>query len=176
MKIRVAFSLILAVAILAVATTGCGGKRLKGLVPAHGVVTLNGEPVAGASVIFAPTSIGGEAVSATATTNDKGEFKMTTLDPGDGVYPTEYVVTVAKDVFEGGLSLEEAKAAVANPEEARKNKKNVPEQTVIHHVPVQYSSIQTSGLKITVPAKGDKEIKLELVGEVDLTPQKMGGH
>ena len=64
---------------------GCNKKRIKGLVPAHGVVTLNGEPVAGAMVMFTPVKVGPEAFAASTTTDAQGAFKMTTLDPGDGV-------------------------------------------------------------------------------------------
>ncbi|MBQ1338086.1 MAG: hypothetical protein IIY32_07165, partial [Thermoguttaceae bacterium] len=48
------------------AFSGCQKSRLDGLVDAEGVVTLNGEPVAGATVLFAPKQIGGQAASAQA--------------------------------------------------------------------------------------------------------------
>lgn len=154
---------------------GCKGPKLKGLVPAQGVVTLNGTPVEGATVLFSPKTIGGEAVSAQAITEKDGKFKMTTIEPGDGVYPSEYNVTVIKDKIEGGIPLEEAKDRLENPDKYRGEKE--PEQTVVHEIPTKYADINTSGLTVTIPAGGQKDIALTLEGEVDLTPQVLGaGH
>ena len=125
------------------AFSGCQKSRLDGLVDAEGVVTLNGEPVAGATVLFAPKQIGGQAASAQATTDEKGAFKMTTLDPGDGVYPGEYTVTVMKDRVEGGLSPEEAKDRMDNPDKYRGQAP--PPQTVVHELPVKYADLDQSG-------------------------------
>lgn len=169
---------ILSLALLvtcSIAVSGCQKKRVKGLVPAQGVVTLNGEIVAGATVLFSPKEIGGQAGSAQAVTDDEGVFKMTTLDPGDGVYPGEYSVSIIKDKIEGGLSPEEAKERYDNPDKYRGQP--VPEQTVVHEIPVKYADINESGLTITVPAGGQKDIEFALEGEVDLTPQTLsGGH
>ncbi len=157
------------------AFSGCQKSRLDGLVDAEGVVTLNGEPVAGATVLFAPKQIGGQAASAQATTDEKGAFKMTTLDPGDGVYPGEYTVTVMKDRVEGGLSPEEAKDRMDNPDKYRGQAP--PPQTVVHELPVKYADLNQSGLTVNVPAGGQKDIALALEGEVDLTPQEQtAGH
>ena len=174
MKRLVVLSLVVLVA-CSVAVSGCQKKRVKGLVPAQGVVTFNGEPVADATILFSPKQIGGEAGSAQAITDSKGGFKMTTLDPGDGVYPGEYSVSIIKDKIEGGLSPEEAKDRYDNPDKYRGQP--VPEQTVVHELPVKYADINESGLTITVPAGGQKDIEFALEGEVDLTPQTLGaGH
>ncbi len=168
--------IILATLALVCATVlvGCGKSR-KGLVPAQGVLTLNGAPVEGATVIFSPKTFGGEAVTSSAVTDKDGKFKMSTDKPGDGIFPSEYAVTVMKDVIEGGISLEEAKDRIENPDKYRGEKD--PEQTVIHHIPVKYADMNTSGLSVTVPAGGDKNISIALEGEVDLTPEKLGaGH
>ena len=97
---------LLSLCFVVLLSSGCNKKRMKGLVPAQGVVTLNGEPVAGAMIMFTPVQIGTEAVAASTTTDEKGAFKMTTVDPGDGVFPGDYNVTVVKDEFQGGLTLE----------------------------------------------------------------------
>ena len=158
-----------------IVVSGCQKKRLSGLVPAQGVVTFNGEKVAGATVLLAPKEIGSGASSAHAVTDAQGVFKMTTLDPGDGVYPGEYYVTITKDKVEGGLSPEEARERNENPDKFRGQP--VPEQTVIHELPVKYGDMNESGLTIAVPAGGQKDIEFALEGEVDLTPQTLGaGH
>ena len=154
---------------------GCDKKRMKGLVPAQGVVTFNGEPVAGAMVMFTPVQIGTEAVAAATTTDEKGAFKMTTVDPGDGVFPGDYNVTVVKDEMQGGMTLEQARLNSENPDEARK-RGPAEEATVVHHLPARYADLNTTDLKVTIPAGGQKDIVFALEGEVDLTPQKQGGH
>lgn len=161
--------------VCAVAAVGCGGPKIKGLVPAHGVVTHNGTPVEGATVTFVPKTIGGQAGTSTATTDKNGNFKMTTLDPGDGLFPGEYRISVVKDKIEGGIPLEEAAERNANPDKFKDDP--APETTVVHELPVIYGDFNTSGLAVTVPEKGDKAIKIELEGEVDLTPQSLqAGH
>ena len=166
---------ILSLCLVVLLSLGCNKKRLKGLVPAQGVVTLNGEPVADAMIMFTPVKIGTQATTAATTTDAKGAFKMSTVDPGDGVFPGEYRVTVVKDEFQGGLTLEQARINSQNPDEARKNGP-IEEATVIHHLPAKYGDINTTDLTVTIPEAGLKNIALSLEGEVDLTPQKQGGH
>ncbi|MBR0225608.1 MAG: carboxypeptidase regulatory-like domain-containing protein [Thermoguttaceae bacterium] len=166
---------LLSLCFMLLASFGCDNKRMKGLVPARGVVTFNGEPVAGAMIMFTPVQIGTEAVTASTTTDEKGAFKMTTVDPGDGVFPGEYYVTIVKDEMQGGMTLEQARLNSENPDEARKQGP-AEEATVVHHLPVKYADMNTTDLRVTVPADGLKDIAFTLEGEVDLTPQKQGGH
>ena len=166
---------LLSLCFVVLLSSGCNKKRMKGLVPAQGVVTLNGEPVAGAMIMFTPVQIGTEAVAASTTTDEKGAFKMTTVDPGDGVFPGDYNVTVVKDEFQGGLTLEQARVNSQNPDEARKQG-SVEEATVIHYLPAKYADMNTTDLKVSIPAGGQKNHEIALEGEVDLTPQKQGGH
>ena len=151
---------------------GCSKARLEGLVPAEGVVTLNGEPVEGATVMFAPKKIDPSRPrgSAQALTDAAGKFKLTTLDPGDGVFPGDYYVTVTKDRVEGGMSLDEVKRRRENPDSADEP---APEQTLVRELPDQYADINSSGLDQTIPAEGNKNLELALEGEVDSSPRPM---
>ncbi|MCF0233851.1 MAG: hypothetical protein HUK22_02590, partial [Thermoguttaceae bacterium] len=65
------FCVAMCVLALAVSFAGCKKSGIPGLVPAEGVVTLNGAPVEGATVIFTPKKVdmSSEASSATAMTN-----------------------------------------------------------------------------------------------------------
>jgi len=168
MQIRKIALLCVVALVLTVPFSGCSKSRLKGLVAAEGVVTFNGAPVEGASVLFAPKSIGTEAASATATTDKDGKFKLTTLDPGDGVYPGEYYVTVIKDRVEGGPTLEDAK--LSHDEYQAKEAAGEFKQVTIRELPATYADMNTSGLIETIPPEGKKNITLALEGEVDLTP------
>ena len=78
----------LLVAFLALTGTGCGQ-----LYHIKGKVTLDGQPLAGATVQFVPEDGSRPAVGTTAT---DGTFTLTTYKPGDGVLPGEYRVLISK--------------------------------------------------------------------------------
>jgi hypothetical protein len=44
---------------------------------------------------------------------------------------------------------------------------------VIEHLPSQYADVKTSGLTVTIPANGNKNIELNLTGEADTKPKKV---
>jgi hypothetical protein len=69
---------------------GCGPSR-PALLPAEGVVTLDGKPLADAAVVFQPKA-GGRPAS--ARTDASGRFKVGTYTPRDGALPGEHTVTV----------------------------------------------------------------------------------
>lgn len=171
-KLALALVAALCCSLVGAGLVGCSKARIKGLVPVEGVVTLNGEPVSGATVMFAPKKHDPSRPkgSAQAVTDASGKFKMSTLDPGDGVFPGDYYVTVTKDRVEGGLSLEEVKRRRENPDAADEPE---PEQTLVRELPDKYADINSSGLDQTIPAEGNKNLELALEGEVDATPRPM---
>ncbi|MDR0609974.1 MAG: carboxypeptidase-like regulatory domain-containing protein [Planctomycetaceae bacterium] len=141
---------------------GCGNSNLDGLVPAKGVLKFNGQPVAGASVIFNPVD---QTRSASGLTDANGNFTMMTLNPGDGVYPGEYIVTVTKIEYRGEMREEHSEGS---------------RETIVHdtremieHLPSKYAAADTTDLKVTIPADGNKKIAFDLTGEVDTTPKKL---
>ena len=142
--------------------SGCGQRGLKGLVPAEGMVTLNGEPVEGASISFAPQSGVPDARSAAAMTDKNGKFVATIFNYGDGMQPGEYQVFVTKTTGTGGES---------SPED--KNRRGTDDRRVVNHLPPKYNEKTTSGLTVSIPPAGNKNIELKLEGEVDLTPQRL---
>jgi hypothetical protein len=83
-------------AALLVAAAGCGGKHTP--VPVSGVVTLDGQPVEGATVYFYMVGDEREGRPATGTTNKDGEFRLSTLGNEDGALPGRYKVVVTKYV------------------------------------------------------------------------------
>lgn len=89
---------ITGLAILCFSIIGCsddgGGKR----VPTHSVtgkVTMNGGPLAGAMIAFAPTE--GQP-AAIGRSNDAGEYSLTTYDSNDGAAKGKFNITVMKVV------------------------------------------------------------------------------
>src|SRR5258708_2370379 len=79
----------LVVLLVAGAAAGCGSKTSK----VEGVVTLDGTPVQGATVIFVPET--GDR-QASGQTDADGVFHLTTFNTGDGAVPGTYKVTVSK--------------------------------------------------------------------------------
>ncbi len=107
--------------------------------PVSGLITLNGEPVAGASVVFAPRKKNGSA--AAGTTDAAGMFKMTTFQAGDGVIPGGYSVAISK--------------IVTIDEDAKTRQER-------HLLPPKYAEPSTSGLTVEVAAEGRNMFDIEL--------------
>jgi hypothetical protein len=62
-----------------------------------------------ASITFQPTSVGTDSKGASGSINPDGTFSLTTINPGDGAQPGDYVVNV--NVFKG---YPDRKSLVAN--------------------------------------------------------------
>lgn len=81
-----------AAVVLAAVFSGCGPDRPE-TVTVRGTVTLDGQPVEGATVGFNPQ---GGGRPATGMTDSSGAFTLTTFVPGDGALPGKHAVTVSK--------------------------------------------------------------------------------
>lgn len=111
--------------------------------PAEGTVTLDGQPMEGASVIFTHVE-GGPA--ATGSTDAQGRFKLRSVNR-EGAKVGEHKVTITKKE-----TLNLGPFGPTSPEGIK----------IIWHVPEKYSKAETSGLTATVP---DEEIKFELTSK-----------
>lgn len=80
----------------ALLVSGCGDRPIDTSM-AEGTVTFNGQPVAGANVMFSPASEGAGS-PAYATTDASGRFVLQTQQgaPGAGTTAGEYKVTISK--------------------------------------------------------------------------------
>ncbi|ADB16662.1 hypothetical protein Psta_1988 [Pirellula staleyi DSM 6068] len=138
-------------------SSGCGGSsqpRPEGALdttPLVGKVTLQGTPVAGATVLTThedPSKPGGYA-----TTDADGTFTLTTYVQGDGAVPGKHFVSVKK--IAGGAATEtEFNPDTYNP--------NGGQSQVAHELPVKYSEFSTSGLTVTVTTSGTTELNIDL--------------
>jgi hypothetical protein len=81
---------------LLVAAIGCGGKYKP--VPVSGVVTLDGQPLKKATVYFYAVGNERDGRPAYGTTDDNGEFKLSTMGNNDGALPRKYKVVIAQYV------------------------------------------------------------------------------
>ena len=143
--------LFLALVGLLATVPACGSKAIK-TEGVSGVVTLDGEPLAGASVKFVP--LDGTGSESVGTTNEKGEYKLQTLlgAADAGTTPGEYKVTVdCVETYETGVTFEE------NGVEKNETK-------VRSMIPEKYNNAETSGLTATV-APGDNKIDFALEDE-----------
>lgn len=69
--------------------SGCGGPTLQ---PVSGRVTLDGDPVANAEIVFAPME--SEGSPSKATTDSDGRFELADKDGNKGAIPSKYRVGI----------------------------------------------------------------------------------
>lgn len=164
--LRVAKSMLVGLTVLTL--VGCGEKKTLDTVPVSGTVTLDGAPVEGANVVFAPTSGGGSAAS--GVTDASGHYKLTTLDPGDGAMPGSYSVMISKTTtgddatsaaVKPGMSDEEATKAAMEARDASGGAA----PTVEDLLPAKYKKPGESGLKADVAKGGPTEFNFDLKSE-----------
>jgi len=142
---------------LAIGATGCGGggdPNRPRTYKTTGSVTLDGKPVSGATVTFAPLEGGPPSVG---MSNDAGVFEMTTFSRGDGAVAGSHAVRVEK--FELPKSAATAAASTSEddyvpPSGPLPEPKNV--------LPKKYAVPTTSGLSATVNTSNDNVVNFEL--------------
>ena len=110
-------------------------------------MTLDGKPVEGAQVVIIPAGDG--TTGADAVTNASGHFSLRAYPEKDGAIPGEYKVQVSKTVevklpgkLDGGDAVR-----------------------FDYGVPAKYTGAKTSGLTVTVPETGKKDINLTLTSK-----------
>ena len=164
---KVQFALTLCTALM-ITISGCGGSSDGGtprqpVYPVAGSIKLFGSPLPGATVAFAPQD--GQP-TAFGTTDEQGNFKLTTYDFQDGAAAGKFKVVVSKsansaasagNVATGDGSDHEAEAAAANSHDARNAKGGS-----VGLVPPQYSNSQDTPLAADVNSSGDNSFNFDL--------------
>lgn len=119
---------------------GCGGDS--NLTKVSGTVTMDGEPVGPGTVAFAPVDPTG--VLASGNVDEEGKFVMSTSNPGDGVRPGEYRVsiTIVKEPAHGDARGNIIPATYLTPE--------------------RYMNPATSGFTATVEAGKSLDVNYDL--------------
>lgn len=130
---------------------GCGGgvapPKLADTVPFEGIVTMDGKPLAGATVMFHPKDAAGFH-GAFGTTDESGKYVLES-DVGNnktkkGVIPGKYDVTVSRLVATDGSVLK------FDPDVAPMN------VGAREQIPMPYSMVNEMGLSHLVGAGGGK--------------------
>jgi hypothetical protein len=130
----------IATAVLSLGLTGCGGDGLK-RVPVQGKITAQGQPLDNAVIQFIPIgATKGEGGIGRSDSN--GNFTLTGSRGGEqGVVPGEYKVRVSRVINRDGTAVGPDWKQADNP-------------TAKESVPGQYSSLESTPLKATVPEAG----------------------
>jgi hypothetical protein len=153
----------LAVVVLAIVIqTGCGYRR-PGLAQVTGVVTLDGEPVGGASVSLTPVAGGRQA---NGGTNEKGIFFLSSYASRDGAILGKHRVSVTKMVptpaAEKRLRQRQEQTTTAEgQEETALPPIDLQPSDYRNLLPARYADPATSGLEVEV-SRWMKPITLDL--------------
>ena len=150
---------------LAFTFTGCGYRRPP-QVKTTGTVTLDGEPVAQASLMFIPDS----GRPASGNTNTNGEFQVSSFGGNDGLPAGNYRVTatklVLKDKFQQLYDRQvERAAAEAEPgEEPEEVDIEFGENAYRNDLPENYAELDTTDITVTI-TKQQEPLVISLTSE-----------
>jgi hypothetical protein len=141
-----------AAAVLAGLGCGASGK----LVKTEGLITLDGKPIAGATVTFHPEAEGGRM--ATGLTDADGIFQLQTFTEADGALPGDYKVTVIK------TEALEASPSASGPEKMMKTMFNRSKKKPSSLLPKEYADVSRTPLRVHVPHEGQVHVELKRAG------------
>lgn len=145
--------LIGVLAIALITTAGCGKYA-----PVEGVVTLDGQPLAGATVMFIPTETSpgrGGPRQANALTDGEGRFRLETVNK-TGAIPATYKVMVSKKVLPKG---------VKPPDRNNMMEVMAASSRMIESLPKKYTDQRLTDLVFEVTSKGAKDAEIKLYSE-----------
>lgn len=139
-------------------TAGCGGGASgPPLAKVTGVVTLDGNPVEGATISFVPK---GEGAMSLALTDPEGKFAMRTAAGKEGAVVGDHTITVSLSVTTGGGATGSADDLA--PPQSFEGGAPAEAPKTLFLVPEKYGSPTTSGLTVTVPSGGLSDYAVEL--------------
>lgn len=131
------------------ALSGCGSGY--GVTPASGVVMMDGQPVPEAKVMFHP--IDGGPRTSYGTTNEKGEFKVSTYGMYDGALIGRHVVTITKVDTSSQVKVDPNEGYMGQGYEQMMAPDNLAKASNPKFIlPEKYSSKETSGIEVDVVA------------------------
>ncbi|TVQ01253.1 MAG: hypothetical protein EA381_05605 [Planctomycetaceae bacterium] len=144
--------------VIPVAFVGCGGGDLPTTVPVTGTVTLDGNPVDGATVNFMSDT---ENRLASGKTDASGKFTLQTIvgsQTAPGAVVGGHGVAVLKSES-GGQMTEDPKAIM---EQMTTNPAITSDYTPKYIIPAKYNNPTMSGIRVEVTQDGPNDITIEL--------------
>jgi hypothetical protein len=148
------------------AFSGWGGAGRP--VKVEGVVTLDGQPFVGATVMFTPATAGRGTKPASGRTDANGAFLLTTYRSDDGALPGTYKVVVTRT--EQDSSIEGKNPDKMSPEDKMKFFSRPAQnartggaltKSKSKGVPAVYTDVKSTPLQEVVPPQGRIEIALK---------------
>jgi hypothetical protein len=130
--------------------SGCGKEAPPPILPAQGVVLLNGAPLPNAQVRFVPKIGFGSDFIATGVTDDAGHYQLT-CHGQEGACAVENTVTVTEAEIPTRLKGEDKQVELIAYMRTLKNRP----------IPKDYGTLGQTPLKVTV-VEGQQDYKLEL--------------
>ena len=79
--------------LLSLPVTGCGRGEGPHPVPVSGTVTWNGKPLSSGTITFLPTGATAGRM-ASGGIDERGQYELSSIEPGDGIVPGDYMITV----------------------------------------------------------------------------------
>ncbi len=149
--------------------SGCGYRR-PATVKTSGRVTLDGEPVAEAALMF----VGSTGRPSSANTDANGEFKVTTYGRNDGLAPGEYKVSVAQFVllpkyqerYDAAQERARQEAEQSGDDEVEDVEMAFPDSAYTNGLPEKYAEIETTDISVTIDkSTRDEPLLIELTSE-----------
>ena len=132
--LRVQFCTAAALAAIVLSAAGCSGETTSAnLVPVTGNITMDGRPLAGASITFvgsgATPGLGGVGIA-----DEAGNFEVSHFRAGKGLEPGDYKVLVSKLVMSNGMPIPAGTLSVAElgTREVVPRRYNDPEGSILH--------------------------------------------
>lgn len=132
---------------------GCGGgvaEDAPDLVSGSGTVTLDGEPLSGASVQFLPANNSSAGQAYIGATDAEGKFTLKDRSGREGCEPGSYKVVVSKFVLPDGSPIPEGPEGAALA------------ATAEEQVPPRFSNPDQSELTQEIPPGGKTDIQIQL--------------
>ena len=157
--------LTLLLAVLSLSFTGCGYRR-PAQVKTTGTVTLDGEPVANAALMFIPDS----GRPASGNTNTNGEFQVSSFGGNDGLPAGNYRVTATKLVLKAKFQqlydrqVERAAAEAEPGEEPEEVDIEFGENAYRNDLPENYAELDTTDITVTI-TKQQEPLVISLTSE-----------
>lgn len=128
--------------------------KIKGFIPVEGVVHYDDLPLANATICLQPENP--EQRAAIGSSDASGKFNLWTLNPGDGVLPGNYKVSITKRMIMNPMTIREQRDYLDKHDLS-------PEIISKSEIPEKYSSTATSGLMVVVSKKGSRELEFNLM-------------
>jgi hypothetical protein len=145
---------------VAFALAGCSSSGQPPTYPVKGTVTMKGQPVTSATVVFVPPE-GASYQAATGITDSSGHFELSTFTGDDGAQAGDYNIKVSK--FDSREPTKEEQRNYLSYEEEQKLQfgDDLPTPPARNLLPPKYNNEATSGFTFTVN-KGQNTVELNL--------------